>query len=161
MLKILNSVILTMFCLSFLMMMISNHPMTLGIMVIFQCICLSTILTEKFSFSWFSFFIFIIFLGGILMLFSYIISITFSKEPMLKNMSKKILMMIFICMNYMFFLKKEETTTDFLKMKFQNMIQSTFSNSEKLSLFLLTFLLIIMIMVVFMTESSKGNMRTI
>nr|YP_010963437.1 NADH dehydrogenase subunit 6 [Lefroyothrips lefroyi]WNL54552.1 NADH dehydrogenase subunit 6 [Lefroyothrips lefroyi] len=158
--KMLNGIIMTAMVISFILMIFSKHPMTLGMMVISQCIMMATILTKNLNFSWFSFFIFIIYLGGILMLFSYVISLTFSKEPMTSGLNKEMMLILSFILLVMFTLSNKETTVEFSKIKFQNMIFSCFSSSMKISMFLLIFLLIIMVMVVFMTESSKGNMRT-
>nr|UDF83701.1 NADH dehydrogenase subunit 6 [Vermileo comstocki] len=69
-----------------------NHPLAMGLMLLFQTllICLITgLFTKTF---WFSYILFMIFLGGMLVLFIYVTSLA-SNEMF--SMSMKILFMIF------------------------------------------------------------------
>nr|YP_010528100.1 NADH dehydrogenase subunit 6 [Mycterothrips gongshanensis]UXW64202.1 NADH dehydrogenase subunit 6 [Mycterothrips gongshanensis] len=157
MLKITKMFFTLMFMTMFLLMMLSNHPLILGLLVILQSIFISSIISHSFSITWFSFLIFMIYLGGILMLFSYIISLTKSEEPMIK---KKSILIFFIMMILILWGEKEESLTKMSKMEVKNLLSSLFSNSLKISILMMIFLLLIMIMVVFLTESSKGSMRT-
>nr|YP_010249646.1 NADH dehydrogenase subunit 6 [Taeniothrips tigris]QTT60743.1 NADH dehydrogenase subunit 6 [Taeniothrips tigris] len=157
--KTVNMILIFLFITSTMFMIFSYHPLTLGMMVITQCLITSAMLSFWHKFSWFSFFITIIYLGGILMLFSYIISLTFSKEPMIK-LPKKYYYSTIPLYIYLFNSLKNDYMEQ-KKMNFESVMQSSFSSSMKMSIFLFTLLLILMIMVVFLTESNKGNMRTL
>nr|AMP43713.1 NADH dehydrogenase subunit 6 [Dialysis sp. KW-2016] len=75
-----------------------NHPLTMGLMLLIQTIliCLiSGLMTKTF---WFSYILFLIFLGGMLVLFIYVISLA-SNEMF--YLSKKLIfmsMLIFMCL---------------------------------------------------------------
>nr|UYF08484.1 NADH dehydrogenase subunit 6 [Stenchaetothrips biformis] len=158
--KLMNTIMLTLITMTFLMYFFSSHPMMLAFMVILQSIIMASLISSKAFFSWFGFFIFIIYLGGILMLFSYIISLINSKSVMLfTNKMLFLTMMIFFMLNLF---KENISFLEISSSKFSKLIMSSFSlSSMKLSLYLMLFLLLVMVMVVFMTETSKGNMRKI
>uniref|UniRef100_UPI0030E0879E NADH dehydrogenase subunit 6 n=1 Tax=Thrips brunneus TaxID=3118777 RepID=UPI0030E0879E len=159
-LKIINSLMLTLIMTSFFMYFFSTHPMMIASMVILQSILMASLISKKVMFSWFGFFIFIIYLGGILMLFSYIISLINSKKAIFwTNKIMYTTLLIFFTLNLF---KEKKSFSEISSSKFTKLIMSTFSlSSMKLSIFLMMFLLLIMVMVVFLTETSKGNMRSI
>nr|AAN64181.1 NADH dehydrogenase subunit 6 [Thrips imaginis] len=145
---------------SFFMYLFSNHPMMIASMVISQCIFMASLISKKMVFSWFGFFIFIIYLGGILMLFSYIISLINSTEKIFKM--NKFLYLTLISSFFFFLIKEEKSFLELSTNKFTKMIMSMYSlSSMKMSIYLMFFLPLIMVMVVFMTEMSKGTMRKI
>uniref|UniRef100_UPI0030DE8CB7 NADH dehydrogenase subunit 6 n=1 Tax=Stenchaetothrips biformis TaxID=1100830 RepID=UPI0030DE8CB7 len=158
--KLMNTIMLTLITMTFLMYFFSSHPMMLAFMVILQSIIMASLISSKAFFSWFGFFIFIIYLGGVLMLFSYIISLINSKSVMLfTNKMLFLTMMVFFMLNLF---KENISFLEISSSKFSKLIMSSFSlSSMKLSLYLMLFLLLVMVMVVFMTETSKGNMRKI
>uniref|UniRef100_UPI0030E040E9 NADH dehydrogenase subunit 6 n=1 Tax=Stenchaetothrips minutus TaxID=3118776 RepID=UPI0030E040E9 len=156
--KMMNSFMLTLVMTSFIMYFFSHHPMMIASMVITQSVLMASLISMKAFFSWFGFFIFIIYLGGILMLFSYIISLINSKSVMF--FSNKMLFTTLIIFFMLNLFKEKKSFLEISSSKFTKMIMTTFSlSSMKLSIFLMLFLLLIMVMVVFMTETSKGNMR--
>lgn len=109
-------------------------------------------------FRWFSFFIFIIYLGGILILFSYIIRLINSSKPILKeNKFIKIFLIIFFILN----LFKEKTRNiEITTRKFIKIIISSFRTTLiKIRIYLIIFLFLIIVIVVFLTEINKGNIR--
>nr|AYF57796.1 NADH dehydrogenase subunit 6 [Neohydatothrips samayunkur] len=143
-------------CLSFNLMFLV-HPLMIGMLVMMQAMITSLALTSFMSFSWFSFIIFMIYLGGILMIFSYIISITFSLEKLFSKMPSMIYILsliisfFFSISNQNFFLSK--------KIFINESLLGSYSYSCNTSIFLLTLLLLIMVLVVFIIESSKNSMR--
>uniref|UniRef100_UPI0030E16049 NADH dehydrogenase subunit 6 n=1 Tax=Ernothrips longitudinalis TaxID=3045428 RepID=UPI0030E16049 len=156
--KMVHSMIFTLIFFSFLSLIFSSHPIMLGSIVISQCILMASLITKKIVFSWFSFFIFIIYLGGVLMLFSYIISLINSTKPIL-NFNKSISTLVSACF-FTNLLMEKKSFIEMKSNKFSKMIMSTFSESSMLmSIYLMLFLLLIMVIVVFLTEVSKGNMR--
>nr|AIQ81019.1 NADH dehydrogenase subunit 6 [Scirtothrips dorsalis] len=160
--KIMKSITIMAMFFSYLFIMFSNHPLIMGIVVIFQSAILSFVMAIKFKFSWFSFMIFMIYLGGILMLFSYIISITYSEEKILKKSKKMWIFTLFFFIFIPFLMqKKEENFSISMKSNMEFLLNSPFSSSWKISMFMILFLLLIMIFVVFMTETKKSSMKPV
>uniref|UniRef100_UPI0030E00B4C NADH dehydrogenase subunit 6 n=1 Tax=Stenchaetothrips bicolor TaxID=3118775 RepID=UPI0030E00B4C len=156
--EMMNSIMLTLIMTSFLMYFFSHHPMMMASMVILQSVLMASLISSKAFFSWFSLFIFIIYLGGILMLFSYIISLINSKSAMFSTNKIMYTTLFFLIVLNSF--KEKKSFLEITSSKFTKLIMTTFSlSSMKLSIFLMLFLLMIMVMIVFMTETSKGNMR--
>uniref|UniRef100_UPI0030010C84 NADH dehydrogenase subunit 6 n=1 Tax=Filchneria zhouchangfai TaxID=3111800 RepID=UPI0030010C84 len=77
-----------------------KHPLAMGLMLLLQtiCICLMTGFTTQ-SF-WFSYILFLVFLGGLLVLFIYVTSLA-SNEMFTLSMHTTILTMIMLTMSLM------------------------------------------------------------
>nr|AJG02616.1 NADH dehydrogenase subunit 6 [Pieris brassicae] len=94
-------------------MLFSSHPLSMGLMILMQTLLLSLILGVYANTYWFSYILFLVFLGGLLVLFIYVSSIA-SNEMMKFSLKMKLfffmmafLMIIFSIlklMNYMNFL---------------------------------------------------------
>nr|YP_008757778.1 NADH dehydrogenase subunit 6 [Leptidea morsei]AFP58827.1 NADH dehydrogenase subunit 6 [Leptidea morsei] len=82
------------------MLIFIKHPLSMGIMILTQTLLLSLISGMIISTYWFSYILFLIFLGGLLVLFIYISSIA-SNE--LINFSYNFKMFLFISMNFLIF----------------------------------------------------------
>nr|YP_009941986.1 NADH dehydrogenase subunit 6 [Syrphus vitripennis]QOC71057.1 NADH dehydrogenase subunit 6 [Syrphus vitripennis]UEK75581.1 NADH dehydrogenase subunit 6 [Eupeodes latifasciatus]UXF58213.1 NADH dehydrogenase subunit 6 [Syrphus vitripennis]WCJ53301.1 NADH dehydrogenase subunit 6 [Syrphus vitripennis] len=75
------------------MFMQMNHPLSMGMMLLLQTVmicCISGMMTKSF---WFSYILFLIFIGGMLVLFIYVTSLA-SNEMF--NFSMKMLFLLFI-----------------------------------------------------------------
>uniref|UniRef100_UPI0030E0914F NADH dehydrogenase subunit 6 n=1 Tax=Arorathrips mexicanus TaxID=1291224 RepID=UPI0030E0914F len=144
---------------SFFLMMFSNNPLMISMMVIIQCCSLSLTMVYLFFLSWFSYLIFMIYLGGILMLFSYIISMTYSKEPMMKKDANFWTITLIFILTFVTNMNKE-TFLEFMKMNMKELLISMYSNNYKITIYMIYFLLLIMIMVTYISESNKSSMRT-
>nr|YP_009927493.1 NADH dehydrogenase subunit 6 [Pseudodendrothrips mori]QFO91093.1 NADH dehydrogenase subunit 6 [Pseudodendrothrips mori] len=161
--KFMYKAFLTLFYLSmfilYLMMFMFFHPLILGLSIILQSILISTTLNFFFLLSWFSYLIFIVYLGGILMIFSYMISLTSFTKIKTKGMILGTFMGLFMFLFFptsktsflITFLEKEKSIINFSLMS---------DSFFLLSALLMLFLLFIMIVVVFLTESSEGFMRS-
>nr|WKW89315.1 NADH dehydrogenase subunit 6 [Scirtothrips hansoni] len=137
-LKVMSTMSFLILVTSYIFIFFSNHPLIIGMMVILQAGIYAFIMSLKFKFSWFSFMIFMIYLGGILMLFSYIISITFSEEKILKKSKKSFfLMTVFAILMPFFFFTKKESLLLINKMKINFILSASFSSSWKISMFML------------------------
>nr|WKU84025.1 NADH dehydrogenase subunit 6 [Nuntianus cubanus] len=84
-----------------------NHPLSMGIMLLIQTLmicCISGLLTKSF---WFSYILFLIFVGGMLVLFIYVTSLA-SNEMFSLSMKMLFLSFIylFIMMIFMIFMDK-------------------------------------------------------
>nr|YP_010615512.1 NADH dehydrogenase subunit 6 [Megalurothrips usitatus]WAT94220.1 NADH dehydrogenase subunit 6 [Megalurothrips usitatus] len=146
----------TLLMFSFCYMFISKHPFVLGFLVIIQSIMFSLMINLNFMISWFSFLVFMIYLGGILMLFCYMISLMNSKEPFF--LKKK--MMFYLPMLTIFWMMKEDSFLKTSKMEIKNLLISIYSKSMMTSVFMMILLLVMMIFVILISESSKGSMRS-
>nr|YP_010728538.1 NADH dehydrogenase subunit 6 [Endochironomus tendens]WEF49779.1 NADH dehydrogenase subunit 6 [Endochironomus tendens] len=84
---------------------IMNHPLSIGLMLMIQTMLIvmfSGMMTKSF---WFSYSLFLIFLGGMLILFMYMTSIASNEEFKFKiNFKNMILMMIYTMMIMLFFI---------------------------------------------------------
>nr|WIL07524.1 NADH dehydrogenase subunit 6 [Aptinothrips stylifer] len=151
--------------LTYLFLMLSINPLLMGVSIIIQSMIHAMMISFFFNFSWFSFILFIVYLGGILMLFSYIISmISIEKMNMLNLTTMKMMSVLsfVIAMSFLMINKNNfKELLIFKKLSYSMMLASIFSNSYNLSIFMLIFLLFVMIVVVFLVENSKGSMRSI
>nr|YP_010892059.1 NADH dehydrogenase subunit 6 [Frankliniella panamensis]WJO89742.1 NADH dehydrogenase subunit 6 [Frankliniella panamensis] len=150
----LKKMIFLTFLASFFMMINSNHPMMMGILIIIQSIFVAINLSLNLNFNWFSYMLFMIYLGGILMLFSYIISISFSKQPLLK-VNPIFFMIILLTVFY----TQNESFLEFKKMKISKLLIALYNINNKLTLFLMAFLFFIMTSVIFITENEKMSLK--
>nr|YP_002916051.1 NADH dehydrogenase subunit 6 [Eriogyna pyretorum]ACN22009.1 NADH dehydrogenase subunit 6 [Eriogyna pyretorum] len=138
-----------------LMMYFLNHPLSMGLMILIQTLLTCLLSGMLIKTYWFSYILFLTFLGGLLVLFIYVSSIA-SNELFFFNFNLKmfILMFIFIMINLMilFFynLKWMNLNTNNSEMfNFSNLMM--FFNENKINLnklynnqtFMLTYLLII------------------
>nr|YP_010982592.1 NADH dehydrogenase subunit 6 [Odontothrips phaseoli]WOH21576.1 NADH dehydrogenase subunit 6 [Odontothrips phaseoli] len=148
-------IIWVMLSLTFIFIVNSSHPIILGFLVILQSILISLMISMMFSISWFSFLVFMIYLGGILMLFCYMISLMNSKEPFFfKNK------MVFLPSMLIFWGNKQESFLKMSKMEMKTLLISIYSKSMMTSTFMMILLLLIMVFVIMISESSKGSMRS-
>nr|AID52328.1 NADH dehydrogenase subunit 6 [Rondotia menciana] len=114
-----------------------NHPLSMGFMILSQTLITCLITGMMIKTYWFSYILFLIFLGGLLVMFIYVSSIA-SNEIFYFNMNMKLLnyIMIIMLMTMMMF---------FLKFKFNNLIDNNlemnnfmnmmfFNNENKLNM---------------------------
>nr|QQQ88955.1 NADH dehydrogenase subunit 6 [Hilara sp. YD3011] len=151
-----------------------NHPLAMGLMLLIQTffICLITgLLTKSF---WFSYILFLIFLGGMLVLFIYVTSLA-SNEMF--SMSMKLTMnclMLFFVMMLLFIMMDKTQIISFLMNNEMNTIDNMNSyinenslNLNKLynyptnliTLLLINYLLITLIAIVKITNIFHGPLR--
>nr|YP_010239122.1 NADH dehydrogenase subunit 6 [Miltogramma oestracea]QTF74382.1 NADH dehydrogenase subunit 6 [Miltogramma oestracea] len=150
-----------------------NHPLTMGLILLIQTtlICMMTGLMSK-SF-WFSYILFLVFLGGMLVLFIYVTSLAsnemFSFSTMLMIIS---MMTLLTSMIYLIFLDKN-LLSPYLNMEMKTLINmNNFISENSLSLnklynyptnlmtiMLMNYLLITLIATVKITKLHKGPLR--
>nr|YP_010004116.1 NADH dehydrogenase subunit 6 [Appias lyncida]QNR01221.1 NADH dehydrogenase subunit 6 [Appias lyncida] len=92
---------LLMISISFFMFFIS-HPLAMGLLILCQTLLLSLLLGIFINTYWFSYILFLIFLGGLLVLFIYVSSIA-SNEMMNFSLKMKINSMIFFMIFFLVF----------------------------------------------------------
>nr|YP_010354163.1 NADH dehydrogenase subunit 6 [Penicillifera lactea]UOG84828.1 NADH dehydrogenase subunit 6 [Penicillifera lactea] len=105
-----------------------NHPLSMGMMILIQTLITSLITGMMIKTYWFSYILFLVFLGGLLVLFIYVSSIA-SNEMFYFNMSTKLMIFffLFICIFLIFIM---------LNYKWNNMIEN---NSEMSNFFNMMF----------------------
>nr|YP_010004103.1 NADH dehydrogenase subunit 6 [Appias nero]QNR01209.1 NADH dehydrogenase subunit 6 [Appias nero] len=136
-----------------LFMYFINHPLAMGLLILCQTLILSLLLGMFINTYWFSYILFLIFLGGLLVLFIYVSSIA-SNELMNFSLKLKFNLMIYLIMfiisfiiMYIYLLKIPN-----LNNEMSNYTQHfIFFNENKISLTKLynnqTFLLIVMLII--------------
>nr|YP_010875367.1 NADH dehydrogenase subunit 6 [Pycnoscelus surinamensis]WGW15114.1 NADH dehydrogenase subunit 6 [Pycnoscelus surinamensis] len=142
-----------------------NHPLAMGLILLLQTVMISVItgmMTQSF---WFSYVLFLIFLGGMLVLFIYVTSLA-SNEMF--SMSMKILVSsILISMSIMIFMKmqlsiKNQETMSFLinnSMTHIPLIKLYSTPTSVITILLATYLFLTLIAVVKITNIFKGPLR--
>nr|YP_009370804.1 NADH dehydrogenase subunit 6 [Truljalia hibinonis]ARO46898.1 NADH dehydrogenase subunit 6 [Truljalia hibinonis] len=155
------------------MIMISNHPLSMTILIIIQTLCLSFMLAPISQSFWFSYMMILILLGGMLILFIYITTLA-SNELM--KMSRKFIMSIITSWMTMFIIIFifNSFNLHFNPMKSDSIIkmygeinmesQKTLSQiynfpNESLTILTIIYLLITLIVVVNITQMQKGPLR--
>nr|YP_010253728.1 NADH dehydrogenase subunit 6 [Cochylimorpha cultana]QTZ18145.1 NADH dehydrogenase subunit 6 [Cochylimorpha cultana] len=147
--------------LSMSMMMISmfmfflNHPMSMGMMILIQTILTSMISGMLINTYWFSYILFLTFLGGLLVLFIYVSSI--ASNELFKNnfLYNKIIIinLIIITIISMIFIKKLNWMNSFFNNEMENFFEINlfFNNENKFNLSKLynnqTFLIMMMMII--------------
>nr|AKK32556.1 NADH dehydrogenase subunit 6 [Stenopirates sp. PJ-2015] len=148
------------------MIMYLKHPMSIGMNLIIQTLNISMLTYMTSNMSWFSFMLFIMMLGGLMILFIYIISIS-SNEKFKFSFNMMLIMIIFILMlmiiKNMFNINSiNMLNMNFNMMKFNNTIflMKLFNfNSMMLTIFLVMYLLMTMIIVTYIINIFEGPLR--
>nr|YP_010557162.1 NADH dehydrogenase subunit 6 [Aporia hastata]UYX58337.1 NADH dehydrogenase subunit 6 [Aporia hastata] len=112
---------LTMISLSLIMFFI-NHPLMMGMLILTQTMLLSLIMGMYINTYWFSYILFLIFLGGLLVLFIYVSSI--ASNEMMKFSMKFKFNLIFLMMMIIFII-----------IKYKNMIFIEYFNNNEMNNF--------------------------
>nr|YP_009526729.1 NADH dehydrogenase subunit 6 [Ornebius bimaculatus]AXY63934.1 NADH dehydrogenase subunit 6 [Ornebius bimaculatus] len=156
------------------MFMFSNHPLSMTLFIILQTLLLCLTIGEFFINMWFSYILFLIFLGGMLVIFIYMTSLSpnimFSSQKM-NIMMTTILMTI---MSYFVFLFNYSNTSLasisdhqlLMDMKFNYYWESSMNLNNlmtnfnfKLTWFLMLYLLITLLIVTKLSNIFKGPLR--
>nr|QNE85619.1 NADH dehydrogenase subunit 6 [Hybos culiciformis] len=151
-----------------------SHPLAMGLILLVQTlfICLMTgVLTKTF---WFSYILFLIFLGGMLILFIYVTSLASNEMFSLSMKLMMTLVSIFFVLNLMYMFMDKTLLVSFLpniemneNIMVTNFIQENNLNLNKLynfpsnmiTLLLINYLLITLIAVVKITNIFYGPLR--
>nr|WGO58208.1 NADH dehydrogenase subunit 6 [Allacta transversa] len=142
-----------------------NHPMTLGLMLLMQTTMVSMFSGMMSQSFWFSYILFLIFIGGMLILFIYVTSIA-SNE--LFYMSKVIIITSMIMLSLLLFLKYNKLNVNnqemmtFMPMNNSSMkpLIKLYNNpTNMMTMMLVMYLFITLIVVVKITNIFKGPLR--
>nr|UYC28642.1 NADH dehydrogenase subunit 6 [Pieris rapae] len=146
---------LTMMIFISFVMLFSKHPLSMGLMIITQTLILSLILGMYINTYWFSYILFLVFLGGLLVLFIYVSSIA-SNEMMNFSFKMKLFFLLMINMMMILSILKMKNYFNFIDNFINNEMNEMtnyflFFNENKIKLSKLynsqTFLMIMMIII--------------
>nr|YP_009500646.1 NADH dehydrogenase subunit 6 [Ernolatia moorei]AWT58421.1 NADH dehydrogenase subunit 6 [Ernolatia moorei] len=154
-----------------------NHPLSMGMMILIQTLLTSLITGMMIKTYWFSYILFLVFLGGLLVLFIYVSSIA-SNELFYFNMNMKLTIFFFFLVFIMFMLlnfkfKFMNYMIDY-NLEMNNFFNMMFFNNENkinmnklynnqttmLTILLIIYLFINLIAVVKITNIFYGPLRT-
>nr|YP_009529053.1 NADH dehydrogenase subunit 6 [Ephestia elutella]AXU98860.1 NADH dehydrogenase subunit 6 [Ephestia elutella] len=137
-----------------IIMFFLNHPLSMGLMILIQTMLICTISGMMIKTYWFSYILFLTFLGGLLVLFIYVSSIA-SNEIFNFSFNMKILLILFICMSLLstMFINNMMWMNFFQNFEMNNLFNNFlfFNNENKINLSKLynnqTFLMMMMMMI--------------
>nr|YP_010701688.1 NADH dehydrogenase subunit 6 [Eristalis arbustorum]QVL28745.1 NADH dehydrogenase subunit 6 [Eristalis arbustorum]WCJ53249.1 NADH dehydrogenase subunit 6 [Eristalis arbustorum] len=152
-----------------------NHPLSMGLMLLIQTImvcCITGLMTKSF---WFSYILFLIFVGGMLVLFIYMTSLA-SNEMFALSMKMTLISIIslFILMILIFFMDKMLTSFNLMNNEMNsitnlnsymsenslNLIKLYNYPSNMITILLVNYLLITMIASIKITKLFYGPIRS-
>nr|YP_010481710.1 NADH dehydrogenase subunit 6 [Psychophora sabini]UVU20402.1 NADH dehydrogenase subunit 6 [Psychophora sabini] len=167
-----------MFIFSMLMLFL-NHPLSMGLMILLQTLLMCLISGMMIKTYWFSYILFLTFLGGLLVLFIYVSSIASNEIFFMMNINMKfflffmfilitiIQMFFYKNLNWMNFSNNMSDTEKFVNMFFFNndnkinMNKLYNSHNFLLMLMMVIYLFITLISIVKITNIFYGPLRTI
>nr|YP_010693606.1 NADH dehydrogenase subunit 6 [Lynceus grossipedia]WCD23728.1 NADH dehydrogenase subunit 6 [Lynceus grossipedia] len=138
-----------------------NHPFFVGMIIFFQTIIYCLITSFYFS-SWYSYMLFLIFLGGLLILFIYIASLLpnanfkISKSPLLIIMMIPTFMMIMLNNNNSYL---ESPKENFLNEWQESLISIFLEKSMLIFIFIMFYLILSLIVFYYITFVKSGAIR--
>nr|YP_010354137.1 NADH dehydrogenase subunit 6 [Penicillifera tamsi]UOG84802.1 NADH dehydrogenase subunit 6 [Penicillifera tamsi] len=154
-----------------------NHPLSMGMMILIQTLITSLITGMIIKTYWFSYILFLVFLGGLLVLFIYVSSIA-SNELFYFNMTTKLMIFFFffICILMMFIMFNYKWNNNMIEnnSEMNNFFNMMFFNNENkinmnklynnqtslLTIMLIIYLFINLVAVVKITNIFYGPLRS-
>nr|QOL00774.1 NADH dehydrogenase subunit 6 [Xya japonica] len=166
MFKIMLFSLILMLSISFIQMI---HPLAIAFTLLFQTLLSITLTVSLMSF-WFSYITFLTFIGGVLVLFTYITSIASNEMFQLPTKTMLIfttlipmLMMIYLIMTHLLsnLLKNESFMNNFINLSMESNNLNQLYNYPNFSLTITTiiYLLITLIIIVKITSFQEGPLR--
>nr|AVN68115.1 NADH dehydrogenase subunit 6 [Carbrunneria paramaxi] len=143
-----------------------NHPLSMGMMLMIQTMLISLIsgiISQSF---WFSYILFLIFIGGMLILFIYITSLAsnemflFSSKMLIKSMITTLMMVILLKSFYFIYYNQDTSNLMFINnplMYSLNKLYNQYTNI--ITILLASYLFLTLIVVVKITNIFKGPLR--
>nr|YP_009775110.1 NADH dehydrogenase subunit 6 [Blaps rhynchoptera]QJA14896.1 NADH dehydrogenase subunit 6 [Blaps rhynchoptera]QJA15166.1 NADH dehydrogenase subunit 6 [Blaps rhynchoptera] len=159
------TMLMTLSILSSMMFMLMNHPLSMGSILLIQTIMVSMITGNFNQNFWFSYILFLIMVGGMLILFMYMTSIASNEKfKFNKKMIGLPLMMIPLIMMVEPYSKKMIMSNEM--MPTNKLIELTSSMSKYINfplsmiiIFMMMYLLIVLIATVKITNFKQGSLR--
>nr|AUN88087.1 NADH dehydrogenase subunit 6 [Somatochlora hineana] len=144
-----------------------NHPMNMGITLLMQTVMMCVLTGLMSQTSWFSYILFLVFLGGMLVLFIYMTSIASNELFMKSNyyflifsliiMSVMLLLMLdpFIMNN-----NSEDTLPNMMMANHKNVLIPLYNNpTSYITVFMVLYLFLTLLVIVMITKYNKGPLR--
>nr|YP_010535880.1 NADH dehydrogenase subunit 6 [Crypsis chinensis]UYB79092.1 NADH dehydrogenase subunit 6 [Crypsis chinensis] len=146
-----------------LMLMFSKHPMYMGMILLIQTMMTSAMTGFMNNDFWYSYILFLIMIGGVLVMFMYMTSIA-SNEKFLIMKKSKIIMLPVVPMMILLFFNYPSTFNDFSTnfmstSSHYNSFSKYFSSDWKIIMMLMIFLLLAMIITVKVSSFKEGSIR--
>nr|YP_009327188.1 NADH dehydrogenase subunit 6 [Orthetrum testaceum]ANX10012.1 NADH dehydrogenase subunit 6 [Orthetrum testaceum] len=143
------------------------HPMNMGITLLLQTIMMAILMGLMSYSSWFSYILFLVFLGGMLVLFIYMTSIAsnemFQKSKYFSSlfMVAFIMMLLLIMLMDPFMYTMSMTNMMINNMDSPSMIMSPLYNNPMsvITMFMVLYLFLTLIVIVAITKFNKGPLR--
>nr|QHN56414.1 NADH dehydrogenase subunit 6 [Megaselia spiracularis] len=144
-----------------------NHPLAMGLMLLIQTLLVCLITSFMNETYWFSYILFLVFMGGMLVLFIYVTSLASNETFSLStNMIMTVMLILLILMIFHNFYDSM-ITNEFFTNQLNNINQENYMNLIKLfnyptnliTILLMSYLLITLIAVVKITNIFYGPMR--
>nr|YP_002970977.1 NADH dehydrogenase subunit 6 [Nerthra indica]ACJ69466.1 NADH dehydrogenase subunit 6 [Nerthra indica] len=149
-----------------IMFTMSNHPMSMGFILIMQTLMASIITGMMINSFWFSYMLFIIMLGGMLVLFIYMSSIASNEKFHMSNKMIMLMMVTMLIMPFMLIITENYNimTNNMEKKMLKNdqlmTLTKMFSTkSATLTMMMILYLLITMIAITTIVNVFEGPMR--
>nr|YP_010535010.1 NADH dehydrogenase subunit 6 [Meloe proscarabaeus]UYA96977.1 NADH dehydrogenase subunit 6 [Meloe proscarabaeus] len=144
-----------------------SHPLSLGLILLIQTTIIS-LMTGKFCLNfWFSYIVFLIMIGGMLILFIYMTSIASNEKFVFKLKSTIPMMALLICPGVptlLLFLPDNSIKNDMFSFKTDyltiSMIKYTYMPASMILMFTIIYLLITLIVIVKIISIKNGPLRT-
>nr|WMQ77869.1 NADH dehydrogenase subunit 6 [Rhagastis castor] len=159
-----------------MMMYFMSHPLSMGMLILIQTLMMCLLLGMLIKTYWFSYILFLTFLGGLLVLFIYVSSIASNEMFLLSNNMKMMFIIMLLLMmmiqfmfmknlNWMNLINNSEMNNFFNFMFFNNENKINLNklynnNSSMLMLLLIIYLFITLIAIVKITNIFFGPLRT-
>nr|QAY82026.1 NADH dehydrogenase subunit 6 [Omophoita sp. REN-2018] len=145
-----------------------NHPLSCGLILLIQVI-LTSLITGLISTFWYSYILFLIMIGGMLILFIYMTSIASNEKFKLNNKLIISLLILMTLMTIIFMIDKyymniinniQDMTFFYSNSNFKFSLNKYFNkNNNILMIMMMTYLLITLILVVKITNFKYGSLR--
>nr|ANP26559.1 NADH dehydrogenase subunit 6 [Mnais costalis] len=142
-----------------------QHPASTGIILMIQTVLISLITNNLSQSAWFSYMLFLVFLGGMLVLFIYLTSVAsnelFSSSAQWGTMAAALTTMPALMMMDPLLLSNNTPDTENLTINKELMMNSLFNHPYSLlTVAVIAYLFLTLIVVVKITESHSGPLRS-
>nr|YP_009943621.1 NADH dehydrogenase subunit 6 [Hemerobius spodipennis]QOD41875.1 NADH dehydrogenase subunit 6 [Hemerobius spodipennis] len=165
-----NQIIFILMILISMNFILMTHPLSMGLMLLIQTILISLLCGMMYYTYWFSYILFLVMIGGMLILFIYMTSLA-SNELFNLNMNTVIFMMIIFSLmlslsyfydNFMFLIKNFEVNNINNLINNENsfnLIKLYNNPTMNITMMVINYLLLTLIIVVKITDISYGPLR--
>nr|YP_009532920.1 NADH dehydrogenase subunit 6 [Mantispa japonica]AYG51255.1 NADH dehydrogenase subunit 6 [Mantispa japonica] len=148
----------------------TNHPLAMGLNLMIQTILITMLCGSMYSTYWFNYIMFLVMIGGMLVLFIYVTSLASNELFNLSMNNLMLLLMLFLILlimtnNMDMFLNIKmnfetlDLTNHFIKENSFNLIKLYNNSTMNITLMMIMYLLMTLIIVVKITNINYGSLR--